>query len=381
MGVNIPHAERAHSRFPPSAASRWLACPGSIPASENIPEAPPSSFALDGTAAHEIASALLMGQRVPLPDDREMAGIVRAYVDYCQKLWITVRAKFPKARQWIEERCHAPNVHPELFGTADYVVHASRTLEIVDLKTGYHAVEVEGNHQLLCYAVLVLSQNQLWLEVDTVRLTIVQPKCFDGPRTWAVPIDFVHEFANTLTDATRAIDAGEVERHPGEHCKWCPVKGRCPEFRDLAVQKAQVAFADGAIVPRLYTVEELSEIAREAELIRAHLDGVLQQIRRELERGRAVPGWKLVPKRAVSRWTDFDSFLWNVPPEVMDDLIVRKPVTPNQAKDVLKQHGVEADVDAYSVRESSGPTLAPDTDKRPPAALPFAFPEDASCPS
>ena len=48
----------AHAKLSASGAERWLTCPGSIKAEESIPDKS-SKFAMEGTAAHELAELCL----------------------------------------------------------------------------------------------------------------------------------------------------------------------------------------------------------------------------------------------------------------------------------------------------------------------------------
>jgi hypothetical protein len=164
------------------------------------------------------------------------------------------------------------------------------------------------------------------------------------------------------------IENGSTTLVAGAHCKYCPAKGRCPELRKEAIKRAKIAFnQDGTQKPEAYDAETLAEIAREAAVIQAHLDGVMQQIRRELEKGRKVPGFKLVEKRAMSKWSDWDGFLDASPVDKFafyNDLFTVKPKTPNQVQAFLKKQKINFDLSPYFTRESSGLTLAPDTDPR-----------------
>ena len=85
----MAHAERAHARLSPSSAKRWLMCPGSVKLSEAYPDTT-SSYASEGTAAHELAEkclrerqdaasyAMIDGVEV----DEDMAIGVQLYVDW-----------------------------------------------------------------------------------------------------------------------------------------------------------------------------------------------------------------------------------------------------------------------------------------------------------
>jgi hypothetical protein len=54
----MTHAQRAHARFAPSAAHRWVNCPGSVRLCEPIPNKS-TPAADEGTAAHQMAERCL----------------------------------------------------------------------------------------------------------------------------------------------------------------------------------------------------------------------------------------------------------------------------------------------------------------------------------
>ncbi len=56
----------AHARLSPSAAERWMTCPGSVKLSEAIQDRE-SQYAAEGTAAHELAEHILRGQPPQTP--------------------------------------------------------------------------------------------------------------------------------------------------------------------------------------------------------------------------------------------------------------------------------------------------------------------------
>ena len=49
-----------HAKLSPSAAARWINCPGSIRLSEKVPPPPSSDYADEGTLAHAVAETKLL---------------------------------------------------------------------------------------------------------------------------------------------------------------------------------------------------------------------------------------------------------------------------------------------------------------------------------
>jgi hypothetical protein len=74
-----------------------------------------------------------------------------------------------------------------------------------------------------------------------------------------------------------------------------------------------------------------------------------------LEGGGAVPGWNLVPKRAIRKWkTNAFPGALNIP---IDALYKREPITPAQAEKLLGKEDIHL-LDDMTEKVSSGLTLA-----------------------
>ena len=58
-------ADKKHSTVGASSATRWWNCPGSVALSSNIAKQPPSPYAEEGTAAHELAERCLKERKDP----------------------------------------------------------------------------------------------------------------------------------------------------------------------------------------------------------------------------------------------------------------------------------------------------------------------------
>ena len=106
-----------HSKYSPSSAERWFACPGSIKLSEGIEREPVGRPALVGTFIHNMAEMLMKGhlEGVTLEDywlgksetvedveiyaDQDMIDCAKFYVDYIES-----RAKELNTKPLIEEQ-------------------------------------------------------------------------------------------------------------------------------------------------------------------------------------------------------------------------------------------------------------------------------------
>ena len=74
----------------------------------------------------------------------------------------------------------------DCFGTADMVVVDSHKIHIIDLKLGKGVVvDAEQNVQLMIYGLGVLDMLGFLYEIDTVELTIVQPR-IEHFSTWEI---------------------------------------------------------------------------------------------------------------------------------------------------------------------------------------------------
>jgi hypothetical protein len=91
-----------------------------------------------------------------------------------------------------------------------------------------------------------------------------------------------------------------------------------------------------------------------------------------LEQGQPVRGWKLVNGRQMRSWENEDKAVRYFAKVGLPaaDRFVKKLISPAQAEKVLKAARLPAELPAHLVRkESSGTTLAPESDKRPAVLL------------
>ena len=384
-----------HSKIGASSASRWFACPGSVRLSAGLPNYT-SEYAAEGIAAHTLAEqcytsgmqpATFLGKHIHL--DRfeievtpEMIDAVDIYLDAIKVL----RVKGDSAQA--EVRFHLKSVHDDLFGTGDFVHFNPKTkvLTVLDLKYGAGvAVEVRDNSQLKYYALGALLE--LKVGADKVVFGVVQPRCPhpDGPvRTDTIDALDLLEFADALLQAAKATEAPDAPLVTGGHCRWCPAAAICPALRAKANAAAESKFAATPSVP-LYDKVMLADALRDLDEIEAYCKSVREFAYAEAERGEAIPGFKLVAKRANRSWIgEQDGAVakdLRAAFDLTSEQVWKPPVlkSPAQVETVLKAAFKDAKLDkaaaepkwktfnAFVKSESSGHVLAPADDPRPEA--------------
>lgn len=348
-----------HSKIGASSCKRWKACPGSVRLSAGMPSYS-SSFAEEGTAAHELAEKILrQGESVDVAADGEMLSHVNLYTNYVLALG---------GELLVEHKFHLKNLHDGLFGTADAVVwdEGSKTLHVIDLKYGAGvAVEAKDNDQLLYYATGALLETKR--PAKKVVMTIVQPRCFhsEGPiRSAEIDALDLLDWAADLVEAAKATEAEDAPLVSGEHCRWCPAAAICPNLLEKAQATAKFEFRQDLS----YDPKTLAEALELADVVETWVSSVRSFAYQEADRGRSPPGWKLVDKRATRRWRDEQQAMTLLFEYGLDDpdLFERKMRTPAAIEKLIGKDGKEL-LDNLTTKESSGTTLARESDSRPSA--------------
>ena len=371
----------SHADASPSSASIWLNCPASVTLARGKKRLP-SPYTREGTAAHAAAESLVNGVAVPagivvdgesIQVTDEMLDHVQTYVDYVKAL---------QARSsWfaVESKIALKNLPEPLFGTADAMGYDRQgVLEIVDLKYGKGvSVDVVGNPQLKIYGLGGVDQFSPPGAVKKVKLTVVQPRTA-GPAVQSVTLG-VGELKfwqfDTLEPALQRIADDDQTETPGPHCRWCVRAGDCKALAAMANVEAKAAFAgDPSALVRGLSNADLAGALDKSELIVAWVNLIRAEASQRADAGQTIPNYKLVPKRAIRKWTDDDAALaaLNIAGVPLHEVV--KVVTVAAAERAMKAH--KKNMDALLpliVKESSGTTLVRDDDPRDDASPKSVF--------
>lgn len=365
-----------HSTLGASAAYRWLACPGSVKLSINIPRKD-TEFSKEGTAAHALAELAFNAhldpsnwlgetiEKVKVTED--MCDAVRVYVEFLRDLEVQ------GYELMLEHRFDLSKLNPPapMFGTSDCVAYhpGERKMIVADYKHGAGvAVEVEDSPQLKYYGLGALLQMSPLNRVETVELIIVQPRAqhSGGPiRRWECDVSHLLDFGGELVDGAHKTMQPDAPLAAGKHCRFCPAQPMCPELHKETQLIAADEFSAAPLMdPRLLSPAQLSEVLEKADLVEDWLRSVRKHVLETLESGKEVPGWKLVPKRALRAWTsEEDVVAWAKTHSVeREELFDYKLKSPAALEKVVGKANLPKHLYASI---SSGYTLAPTSDPRP----------------
>jgi hypothetical protein len=357
----------AHSTVGASSMYRWSACPGSVRLSKGI-KTSPSKYADEGTKAHDLAAKRLESGKWCGGIDVETKVHLQVYVDSVEA------EKFDES--FIEHKFDLSDLFPGMFGTADFVGYkrSEKKLSVWDLKYGAGIpVEATDSKQLQFYALGALMT--LNLPCNEVEVVIAQPRCHhnEGPiRRWAFNAVDLLDFAADALEAARKTEDPNAPLSSGDHCRFCPAAAFCPELNKKAVSVAKQEFSDS--VP--YDASKLSEVLAWLPVLNDWSKSVREFAYNEIQKGRKIPGWKLVSKRATRKWKMDDEETASALECMLPDQECyweRKLKSPAQVEKLLGKDGAK-ELEELTIKESSGATLVEESDKRP-AVKPDALAE------
>lgn len=371
-----------HALLGASSAARWIACPPSARVNADLPDKP-SEYAAEGTRAHAVCEAHLrhnlprweqgLGMmplseslRLDGPDDPpEMVNAANRYLDFIHEQWVG----FPcRPGVFVEQKVDVSQWVPEGFGTCDCLMIGGGLLHIIDFKYGQGvAVSPEHNPQLLYYALGAYALFEGIEDIDTVRLSIVQPRVRAEAETWELPtVDLLTWAREVLQPAAEMAWKGEGELCAGDHCK----KGFCkayPNCRAWQEKYGELAGFEPLPPPAVLSDAELADWLSKVQGLAQYAKDLESYAQSALLCGRELPGWKLVQGRSTRKWTDQDAAFAKMEADGINEamLYTRTPVSLTVAEKMIGKKKFAELMASYITRAPGAPKLAPASDPRP----------------
>lgn len=377
----------SHSHLGPSAAKRWVNCPGSVALCARAPKERPSEYAAEGTVAHTVAESVITGK-----DQLEVGSTVKQDgfdIEITQEMYdgaAEYQYAVEEARRYfsvlhpgkppvekLEGKVVASSMDPdkgEVWGRADYYTYRKGDkLFVIDYKYGRRAVDPTENEQCITYAIAVMDQEAGWVFKE-VEISIVQPRDFSSGETikrWVTTPDWLRKWRDEKAiPAVRETRKEGAALRAGSWCdeSYCAARAVCPVLRKAAGDIAQSDFtvvpAPGKPLPvvELMTTEEQEKALQWRDTVNGFFKAVEAALQGKAEMGQRLNHWKLVEGRANRRWKNDKAVIgkWG------EDAFEKKLMSPSALE---KAAGLKPSDTADLWEKPEGrKTLAPMDDKR-----------------
>jgi hypothetical protein len=349
-----------------STAKRVMNCPGSVALVAKMPPKPSSKYADTGTLLHNVIADVLDGSASP----QDFLGAVHADIALDQTLIDTKLLPALAALDAIDPNKKMEfatetvvgfgDLIPGVFGSADFIGRIGDRAIMLDWKFGDGvAVEVEENPQLMFYVAAAMRTDEAkWAfeGATEIECIIVQPP---QVKRWVTTPARIKKFEKDLVAAVKKAQKPDAPLAHGDWCRWCAAKPVCPIMTG-AVDRALQTQIEGL------DVEKIGKYLANADLLETWITDLRALAHQTLEQGKAVPGYKLVPKRATRQWVNETDALAVLQAAGLDvsELTETSVLSPAKTEKVLKKHKL-AMPEGLIVAVSSGSTLAPESDPRP----------------
>ena len=369
-----------HALLSASGAHRWLECTPSAQLELQFPQSA-SEYAEEGTAAHElceltarywlgeISEAEYENQRDELAKGKyynaEMQECANDYAKFVAEKTAAARETCEDAFTALEVRVDFSKYVKDGFGTGDCIIVSDNVLEIIDFKYGKGVrVEAAGNPQMKLYALGAYLEYNTLFDIDSVRMTIFQPRLSGVQSSDEITVKELLEWAEKyVKPRAKLAYKGEGEFAPSEEvCKFCRAKAQCKARADKNLK-----LFDEAPDILLLTPEDAGKILEQAGDIQSWLADLESLVSSTLLAGQPVEGWKMVEGRSNRRFADELKVVAAMKSAGYDESLLyeRKLITLTQMEKDFGKKAVAETLGELIVKPQGKPTLAPAKDKRP----------------
>ena len=360
---------KGHAVLSASSSERWLHCPPSARLCESY-EDKGSDYAAEGTDAHELCEYKLrkaLGMEAQDPTENltwfneEMSDCASGYAAYVLEQVEAAKQTCADPVVLIEQRVDFSRWVESGYGTADCIIIADGTLQVIDYKHGLGVlVDATENPQMQCYALGALELFDGIYDVDSVRMTIYQPRR-DNVSTYEISKDELYRWADEVLKPTADLAfVGDGNFLCGEWCGFCKAKHDCRARADANMELARYDFK----LPPLLTDEEVEEIISRVDDLVAWAADIKDYALQQAISGKEWNGWKLVEGRSNRKYTS-ETAVAGAITDAGFDPYERKVLGFTAMQKLLGKSRFEELLAAYIEKPQGKPTLVPESDKRP----------------
>ncbi len=360
---------KGHALLSASSSERWLHCPPSARLCESYDDKG-SDYAAEGTDAHTLCEYKLrqvLGMEAEDPTENltwfneEMADCATGYATYVLEQVEAAKQTCADPVVMIEQRVDFSRWVASGFGTADCLIIADGALKIIDYKHGRGImVDSTENPQMQCYALGALELFDGIYDIETVRMTIYQPRR-DNISTYELSKDELYHWADEVLKPTADLAfAGDGNFLCGEWCGFCKAKHDCRARADANMELARYDFK----LPPLLTDEDIEDILSKVDNLVAWAADIKEYALQQAISGKDWTGYKLVEGRSNRKYLS-DAVVADVVEHAGFDPYERKVLGVTAMQKLLGKSRFDELLAAYIEKPQGKPTLVPESDKRP----------------
>ena len=358
-----------HATLSASSSQRWLNCTPSALLEQLFPNKE-TNAAAEGTAAHALCEhklrrALKMQSKKPTSkyQSDEMDAHTDAYVQFVLETLAEARQLCEDPVLLMEQRLDFSEYVPGGFGTGDCVIIADKLLHIIDFKYGQGVlVEAEQNPQMMLYALGALHAFGSLYDIETVSMTIYQPRR-ENISTWSLPATDLLDWAqNELVPKAKLAAEGKGDFCPGPWCIFCRAAVKCRARAENKLELLKYEFTP----PALLSDEEIEDILVKLDDLTHWANEVMAYAQdAALNHGKQWRGYKVVEGRSNRKYTDEDAVAAAAKAAGYTDIFRRTLLPITEMEKLMGKQIFRAVLGDLIEKPAGKPTLVPTADKRP----------------
>lgn len=356
---------KQHATLSASSAHRWLHCTPSAQLETGKPDRD-TEASREGTAAHELAEHKLrkhLGKTTRKPKSKYQCEEMDKHTDDYVQFVLDQISEMGEPSVFIEQILDFSEYVPYGFGTGDCILISDGLLHIIDLKYGQGVlVDAHDNPQLRLYAMGAVLAFNLVYDIDTVRMTIFQPRRGNTSSETITVSELTDWCEHVVKPAAILASKGEGEFQVGDWCQFCKLAPTCRARAEHNLQIAQDEFT----APAELDDTELAQILQQLPgLMKWARDVEKYALTEATEHGKKWDGMKLVEGRSVRKFADENRVIQAAQEAGYTDIFERRLLALTAMEKLMGKKDFTRILGDLIIRPAGKPSLVPESDKRP----------------